>query len=137
MSAKDELDAVLAMVNAELADPCTAYSPSNVPSPRPDEHVTVVIARRAGGEQRQCGGTGAIGYRITLRAVSRTDDGNVLNSLEACRRALEFRRITAGGKTSTPVQFETERPVAQEGEGGWFVGVLNLTYRTNRDIQEP
>lgn len=134
MAAVDELDEILARVNAQLADPAAAYSLAEVPSPRPAEHVTVVVTRRAGGEQRQCGGTGAVGYRITVRAVSQSDDRNAMNSLEACRRALEFQRLAVAGKTSTPVQFETERPVTQESDGGWFVGVLNFTYRTTREF---
>lgn len=124
MTAQGNVTAILATLNAAL--PVEAYDLGDVPSKRPSEYVEIVLSRRFGGETRVCQRKGLTGYRLTVRAISRQSAENVRLSLETCRAALEFKRITVGAVTSTPVQFETERPVASDES--WFAGVLQFTY---------
>lgn len=125
MTAQDVATASLAALDAALA-PRKAYDLDKVPSPRPPQYVEITLSRMFGGEQRACGGIATVGYRLTVRAVSQSTVSSVRTDLEKCRAALEFNRLTVGGKTSTPIQFETEDPAGYDD--GWFSGLLTFTF---------
>lgn len=125
MTAQANATAILALLNTALS-PKVAYDLDDIPSPRPAEYVEIGLSRRFGALARSSGGKGRTGYRVTIRAVSQASVVNARNSLEKSRAALEFARLSVGGETSTPVEFETEDP-AQYDEG-WFSGLLVFTY---------
>lgn len=126
MSTKANLDAIVEALNAALPAECRAYPLGKVPATRPAEYVEVIVTRRFGGERRQCGRTGAAGYRDLLRAVSRASVDNVLTTLETCRAALEFQQLEVDGRATTPVQFETATAAAPDN--GWFSGATTYTH---------
>ncbi len=119
------MTAALAAINAQFSTP-RAYSLSDVPATRPPEYVTALLIRRPGARLNAGGSTGIVGYRLRVRAVSQASDSNVRNSLEKCRAALEFKRLTVGGKSTTPIQFETEDDVS--GDDGWFAAYDDYTF---------
>lgn len=125
MTAQQQATAVLAALNAALT-PKVAYDLDKVPATRPAEYVEVTVSRRHGGEFRQCGDIGTVGYRVTVRAISRVSVSNVRASLEKCRSALEFASLTVGDESTTPIQFETEDPAGYDD--GWFSGLVTFTY---------
>lgn len=126
MTAQATLTAVLAALNATLPDSVPAHDIDAVPSPRPAEYVTALLLRRAGARLNAGGSTGVVGYRLRVRAASQTEAENVRKSLETCRAALEFKRLTVGSQTSTPIQFETEDDV--DGDDGWFAAYDDYTF---------
>lgn len=119
------MTAVLAAINAQFSS-TRAYDLDKVPSPRPAEYIEVTISRRFGGNLNMGGSMSVVGYRATCRAVSQTSVSNARNSLEKCRAALEFKRLVVAGKSTTPIQFETEDPAAYDD--GWFSGLLSFAY---------
>lgn len=125
MTAQEQATAVLAAINAQFTT-TRAYDLADVPSPRPAEYIEVTVSRRFGGALKQGGSMDVVGYRVTVRAVSQTSITNVRNSLEKCRAALEFKRLSIGGGQTTPIQFETEDPAAPDE--GWFSGLEVYTY---------
>lgn len=125
MTTEANATAVLAAINAQFSS-THAYDLDKVPSPRPAEYVEVAISRRFGGNLKQGGSMNVVGYRVTCRAVSQVSVTNARNSLEKCRIALEFKRLTVGDEQTTPIQFETEDPA--DGDDGWFSGLLAFTY---------
>lgn len=123
MTEQQEATAVLAALNTALA-PKVAYELDAVPATRPANYVEVTVSRRFGGEERAAR-KGSTGWRITTRAVSRyVSDARLMH--EKSRTALEYVRLSVGGKSSTPVQFETEVPVQEDD--GWFSGLISWTY---------
>lgn len=126
MTANANAAAILTALNAALTGDMVAYEADEVPSPRPPEYVDVSIGRRFGGQRRSSSHLWLTGYRVTVRAVSETAPSNVRTTLETCRAALEYARLSVGGETSTPVQFETEDPAGEDA--GWFSGVQAFTY---------
>ena len=126
MTAQATLVAALAAMNTDLPDSVPAYDLNDVPSPRPAEYVTALLLRRQGARLNTGGSTGVVGYRLLVRAVSRTSPDNVRKSLETCRAALEFKRLTVGTQTSTPVQFETEDDMGSDD--GWFAAYVDYTF---------
>lgn len=133
MTAQQQVAQVLAVLNAPLNaldTPKTAYDVGKEPSPRPKEYVDVNVSRVFGGTPRTSSQKYLTGYRVTVRGVSELSATNARNSLEVCRAALEYKRLTVDGQESTPIQFETEDPA--EPDNGWFVGLLAFTY-TIRD----
>lgn len=125
MTANANIAAILTLLNAALTD-VTAYEADEVPKTRPSEYVDVAIGRRFGGERRSSSQAGLTGYRLTVRATSETAPMNVRDTLETCRSTLEYARLSVGGETSTPIQFETEDPAGEDA--GWFSGVQGFTY---------
>ena len=125
-NANANVAAILQLLNDALPAEARAYDVDQVPSPRPEEYLTVSLVRRFGGERRQCGGIGTTGYRLAVRAVSHVYIENVRANLQTASDALENARLVVDGKTSTPLQFETGRPATPDE--GWFIGVINLTY---------
>lgn len=125
MSANEQSTAVLAALTTALS-PKVPYLLHAVPSPRPSEYVAVVVSRRFGGNLNLGAQMGITGYRISVEAVSEQSGTNAAVSLEKCRAALEFVRLTVGGKSTTPIQYEAETPI--DYDDGWFSGVMQFTY---------
>lgn len=118
--------AVLAVLNAALPDSYPAYDIDDVPSPRPSRYVEVSTSRRAGGNLRASAETATGGWRVTTRPVDQFSVTNARKAANTVRVALEFARLSVGGKTSTPVQFETSDPI--EADDGWHSGLTAWTY---------
>jgi hypothetical protein len=112
--------ASLAIANGALPLTTRAYEPSKVPKSKPDEFVTVTIARRSGGTPR-AGRYATTGWALYVMAASKTSESNARNSLEKVGAALEGRVLTVAGLTSTPVKFQVDRPVGPDD--GWSTGV--------------
>lgn len=125
MTANANAAAILTLLNAALSD-VEAYEADEVPKTRPSEYVDIAIGRRFGGERRSSSQAGLTGYRLTVRATSEMAPSNVRDTLEDCRAALEYQRVTVGGEVSTPLQFETEDPAGEDE--GHFSGVMAFTY---------
>lgn len=125
VSEAQNAEAVLALINAALNPRSHAYDVDAIPETRPADYVEVSVSRRYGGSPRLDGLRGAVGWRVTARAVS-TNVANARLMHEKTRAALEYRRVVAGGRTSTPVQFETSEPVGPDD--GWFSGLTSYTY---------
>lgn len=118
--------AVLAVLNAGLPSSVRAYDFDELPATRPVDYVEVTVSRRAGALNRSTGRTETSGWRVTTRAVSQVGVSNARVTRNKVRVALEFARLSVGGKTSTPVQFETSDPV--ESDDGWWSGLTVWTY---------
>ena len=129
MTAAENATALLAVLNAAVA-PRKVYTLDKVPSPRPANYVEIGLSRRFGGERKMSTDITPKFYRLTVRSVAQMSTNAVQDDLEKCRAALEFQRITVDGRSSTPIQFETEDPA--EPDGTWFSGLLVFTY-TIRD----
>lgn len=126
MSDQANVDAVLAALNAALA-PREAFDTGKVPNARPAEYVEVLVVRIAGDAPLNLGATtGVAGYRVRVIGISQQSAANVRKSLETCRAALEFKRLTVGAAETTPIQFEAAE--SPEYADGWFEGYLDLTY---------
>lgn len=126
MTAQQTMTAALAALNAGLPATVRAYDLDKVPTTRPPEYVTALLMRRSGARLNVGGTTGIVGYRLRVRAVSQTGTSNVRNSLEKCRAALEFKRLTVGSQRSTPIQFETEDDMTPDD--GWFATYTDYTF---------
>lgn len=118
--------AVIAALNAGLPASVRAYDLDDLPATRPADYLEVTVSRRAGGELRSTGATKTAGWRVTTRAVSKVSVSNARTTLNKARLALEFVNLSVGGKTSTPVQFETQEAV--EPDDGWWSGLIAWTY---------
>lgn len=116
----DVLTAVVAAINAGLPASVRAYDHGKVPSPRPNEFAAVSIVRRAGGSPR-AGRYSTDGWAVYVMAASLTSSPNARNALRKASEALENKTLTVGGVSSTPVRFDTGRPVAPDD--GWHTGV--------------
>lgn len=126
MTAQENVAALLARIGPVLPEKCEPYDLGKVPSPRPSEFVELALTRRFGGSLNLAGSMSVVGYRFTIAAVSQASIANARNSLEKCRAELEFSRLVVAGKTSTPIQFETEDE-ADYGSG-WFSQYAAFTY---------
>ena len=114
--------AVIAALKAANAAP---YDLDEIPSTLPTYYTEVTVTRRFGGVQRNSAQTGTQSYRITTRAVAKT----VSNAREMRKRtqaALNEARLTIGGRTSTPIQFETEDVIGPDD--GYYSGLTAWTY---------
>ena len=124
----DVLAAVLAAINDALPDNVQAYEPSKVPSPRPNDFVSVTVARRAGGAGR--GGryatTGWSVYVMAASSVALYGEDRARNSLRLAGTALENNTLIVADEKSTPARFDNARPVAPDD--GWFSGVTTYTF---------
>lgn len=125
MTAQANATALLATLTTALA-PQKVYELHQVPTTRPPNYVEFALSRRFGGEFKQSGDVGTTGYRITLRAVAQSSVTAAREDLEKCRAALENTSLTVGADATTPIQFETEDPVA--ADNGWFSGLMSFTY---------
>lgn len=116
-----QLDLVVAALDAAGAFPHTLGDLARLSVP-PNYYTEVTVTRRFGGEQRNGGGAGTTGWRITTRAVAKTEG----NAREMRRRAGLIERTTVGD--STPVAFEGADPIAPDD--GWYSGLSTWTYVT-------
>lgn len=111
--------AVMTRIQAALGQRVKAYDHDQLPSKRPEEHVVVTIARRAGGVPR-AGRYSTTGWAVYVMAASKTFVDNARTSLQKVRTELENKTLTVGDETSTPVTFRTGRPVGEDD--GWLTG---------------
>lgn len=118
--------AVVARLNAVLPAAVRAYSSDDVPADKPSKYVEVSVTRRAGGNLRSAAVTATGGWRITTRVVDQVSVANARLTANTVRTAIEFYYLSIGGKTSTPVQFETSDPIAPDD--GWWSGLTAWTY---------
>jgi hypothetical protein len=118
--------AVIATLNAALPTSVRAYDLDELPATRPDNYVEVTVSRRFGGQQRNTAQATTQGWRITTRSVSSVSVFNARKNAETVRAALEFARLSVGGSTTTPVQFETAETVGDDD--GWWSGLTTWTY---------
>jgi hypothetical protein len=112
--------ATLGIANTALTGPTEAYEPSKVPKQKPSEFVTVTLVRRGGGIPRS-GRYTTTGWSLYVMAASKTSESNARNSLEQVGTALEGRVLTIAGVASSPVKFDSARPVGPDD--GWSTGV--------------
>lgn len=117
--------AIIAALNTAQAN---AFDYDDIDRDNPPEQYTeVTVSRRYGGTERNDSTTGRVGWRITTRAVATT----VSNAREMRNRAvtaLLYRRLTVDGVQTTPIQFESEDPIASDD--GMFSGLCTWTYVT-------
>lgn len=125
MTAQANVTAILATLTTALA-PRKVYDLGTVPSTRPPQFVEITLTRRFGGVMTLGGHIGTTGYRLTVAAVSSSTVASIRSDLEKVRAALEFQRLTVGGKQTTPIQFETEDE-ADYGSG-WLSQYAAYTY---------
>lgn len=118
--------AVIARLNAVLPATVRAYDVDDVPTDLPSKYVEVTVTRRYGGTRRASASTATGGWRITTRVVDQTSIANARLTANTARTALEFYRLSIGGKTSTPVQFETAEVIGPDD--GWWSGMTAYTY---------
>lgn len=118
--------AVLALLNAALPSTVRAYDSDDVPDTLPSKYVEVAVSRRFGGNLRASATTDASGWRVLTRVVDQTSVSNARLTANTVRTALEFARLSIGGKKSTPVRFETADPIAPDS--GWWSGLTAWTY---------
>lgn len=88
-------------------------------------YTGVTVSPRFGAPNRAPGSTGRRGWRITTRQVG----GTVSNAREMRKRthaALEFVRLSVGGGTTTPIQFEGAEPIGEDD--GYWSGLETWTY---------
>lgn len=114
------LTAVLAAANTALPTGRDAYEPGKVPTPRPNEFVTVTIARRGGGSAR-AGRFATTGWAVYVMGASMTASSNARDSLRLVDGALDGVVLAIADETTTPIRFDNARPVAPDD--GWFTGV--------------
>lgn len=128
MSLAAQQAAVLSLLNAALS-PKVAYAVDTVPAIRPAEYVEVLVSERftAPDELLIDATTNVRQYRVTCWWLSRTSLSNALLLRDKSFAALRFARITAGGETSSPVQFEGVEDRITPSDG-WFVGSADFTY---------
>lgn len=91
----------------------------------PASYTEVTVSRRFGGDDRNAGPKSRTGWRITTRQVAIT----VSNAREMRKRthtALEDVRLTVGGKSTSPVEFEGGEPIGED-DGKWS-GLETWTY---------
>lgn len=124
MTGEQWATAVIAAINAKFTTP-RAYELDSVPAVRPAQYIEVTVSRRfVDGTPRYDGSKSWKGVRITTRAVAQTvTNARLLHTKTT--EALEDVFLAVGGATTTPVQFETETPIAEDD--GWYSGVTSWT----------
>lgn len=90
----------------------------------PPIYLLLNVERRATGVYR-AGRAGVSGWRISLRGVGRTVD-EARWALNKATVALDEQNLLIGGKTSTPVTFNTSQAVSKDD--GRFSGLIAWTY---------
>lgn len=121
--------AVIAALNVQLAAAgATAYDIDALRkmTATPKNYVEVTVSRRFGSEPRSVARYSATGWRVTTRWVSATSIANARNLEARGHAALEGAVLAVDGRTSTPVQFETAEPIADDE--GWWSGLTAWTY---------
>lgn len=125
MSLDAEVEVIKARLSAAAKAP--AYDVDEIEDlPKlPVNYVEVHLSRRFGGERRADGSLDAIPRRLSTRVVSQTVTNARLLE-ERVRASLEFNTITVGGRTSTPIDYETSDSI--EPDEGWFSALTDWTY---------
>ena len=111
--------ALLTIANAAVA-PVVAYEPSKVPATKPAEFVTLALVRRSGGSPRS-GRYVTTGWALYVMAASKISEVNARLRHEKVAAALESRTLTVDGIKSTPIKFDSARPVGPDD--GYSTGV--------------
>lgn len=122
------LAAFLAAANAALPASVRAYEPPKVPSPKPNEFVSVTIVRRSGGSPRS-GRYETTGWSVYVMAASSaalSSGTNARNCLRLIGDAVENKPLVVGDEVSTPVRFDNGRPVAPDNN--WSTGVNTYSF---------
>jgi len=119
--------AIITRLNAILPASVRAYDSDDVPDVKPAAYVEVLVSRRFGAAPaRGTASTTRAGWRVAARVVDQTSVPNARRTANFVRTALEFYRLSVGGKTSTPVQFETAEAIGPDD--GWWSGLTAYTY---------
>lgn len=113
-------DAVTTALTAALSTIAGAqvldYSQAAATPTLPNQYLLWSLMRRVGSDVRVSAGQGTVPWRLTVRTVARTVQG--ANALQACvNEALEMQRLTANGKTSTPVQPDGSVDIGPDSDG--------------------
>lgn len=111
---------VLGLINAALPASVRAYEPEKVPSTRPADYLVLTVVRRGGGQPRS-GRYTTTGWSFYLMGVSQVSTSNARNTLRLAGGAIESQVLTVAGLASTPVKYDSGRPVAPDD--GWLSGV--------------
>lgn len=90
----------------------------------PPIYLLLTVERRATGVYRAAR-AGVSGWRISIRGVGRTVD-EARWALHKATVALDEQNLLIGGKTSTPVTFNTSQAVGKDD--GRFSGLIAWTY---------
>ena len=126
----DLAQAVVALVDARLqqmATPAHAFEADDAPQSG-SGYVVVTLSRRFGGNGRVFGGLSPSAWRMTARAVG-SGMTNARIYLAVASQAIEQKRVTVGGVTSTPIQFETEDPIGQDDlDQSLYSGLRTYTF---------
>lgn len=117
------LDAALAMLNASLPAQAKACAQGKVPEPFPAKFVTAYAVRRSGGTSR-AGRHSTRGWALYLTGVSRVSEEDARLSLRTCTDALENKVLVVGDERSTPMRFDTARPIDKPRGSEWHSGVV-------------
>ena len=121
---EEQAAALLAMIAAEDVAVYEVDDLAKMSTP-PQEYVEFEFEWRPGATSRQTAQQSASGYRFTTYAIGRTVS-NVRESMRRTESAVRSKRLTVGGRTSTPIQRETsDAPREREGR---FVGWTTWTY---------
>lgn len=119
MTEQEQLDAVVAALTAANAAPHTLGDLARLSIP-PDYYNEVTVTPTYIGTYDAAGAPVVDGWRITTRAVAKTEG----NAREMRRRAAAGLRGVRVG-SSTPVLFESADPIAPDD--GWFSGLTTWT----------
>lgn len=91
----------------------------------PDNYILITVERRFGAPVRLTTQAGLSGWRITARSVGRSVHNTRLSMFQVAT-ALNENRLPIDGRTTTPIQFESEQP--PELDSGRFSGLSVYTY---------
>jgi hypothetical protein len=119
--------AVLGALNAVLPATHKAYRMGDpaIVTDNASAYTEVVISRRFGGIARADSTLDSDLIRAMTRAVAKSQ-ADADNQATKNRAALEYASLSIGGVTTTPIQFETEDPVAPDD--GWYSGATSWSY---------
>lgn len=133
MSSRDtrpHAEAIKAAITATVG-PDRVYEYGDVPGADGNEgtlpliYVLVTVERRVGALKRAGAFAPSSGWRVTTRAVGRTVS-ECRWALAKIALALDEQRLTIGGETTTPLQYESGQ--APESDDGRFSALDIYTY---------
>lgn len=114
IDARPHAAAVKAAVTAAMAPQWTAYDYGKVPGADgnpgslPYIYAIVTLERRYNPNLRLSANASSGGWRATVRCVGRTAD-ECRWAMNKAATALNETRLTVDGRTTTPIQFESEQ----------------------------
>lgn len=119
--------AILAALNAGLPAAHKAYRMGDpgIITDASAAYTEVIISRRHGGIARADSTLDSDLIRVMTRVVAKSADNAGVQQTKV-RAALEYTALSIGGVTTTPIQFETEDPIAPDD--GWYSGATDWTY---------